>query len=114
VCVCVRVCACACVRVCVCVQGRERGGGCEGLTKPQWRGAKQRWCAPTFRTGAALPTAASATLALTSGARKTDGLCIHDQFSGSPGVTGIQGEGHFVSRSIIKLLSLVGEIRNAF
>lgn len=53
--------------------------------------AKQRLCAPSFKPGPLrqlpLPRSHWQT------ARKTDGLCIHDQFSGSPGVTPIQGEG---------------------
>lgn len=53
--------------------------------------AKQRLCAPSFkpRPLRQLPPPRSHWQT----ARKTDGLCIHDQFSGSPGVTPIQGEG---------------------
>lgn len=53
--------------------------------------AKQRLCAPSFKPGPLrqLPPPRSHWQT----ARKTDGLCIHDQFSGSPGVTPIQGEG---------------------
>lgn len=66
--------------------------------------AKQRLCAPSFKPGPLrqLPPPRSHWQT----ARKTDGLCIHDQFSGSPRVSPIQGR-VFVSYSIIKLFSLV-------
>lgn len=53
--------------------------------------AKQRLCAPSFKPGPLrqLPPPRSHWQT----ARKTDGSCIHDQFSGSPGVIPIQGEG---------------------
>lgn len=56
---------------------------------------KQRLCAPSFKPGPLrqLPPPRSHWQT----ARKTDGLCIHDQFSGSPGVTPHSRGGLFLS-----------------